>query len=145
MCRYFHTFTWGVIQKIVFRTYASCCTTFSTPISVGFSSPDIRKSMFLETSRESYYTSQCINSDNHHLRYFKYVSLYTMQQHKPIRDLLYNAVRYWDGRWINKRMNEQEEGETISEWWIFRKWYVGTWNAAMWIRTGTGGGHLWMR
>ena len=26
--------------------------------------------------------------------------------------------------------------------WIFRKWGVGAWTGSMWLRVGTGGGHL---
>jgi len=26
--------------------------------------------------------------------------------------------------------------------WIFRKWDVGAWTGSMWLRIGTGGGHL---
>ena len=26
--------------------------------------------------------------------------------------------------------------------WIFRKWDVGVWTGSMWLRIGTGGGHL---
>jgi len=26
--------------------------------------------------------------------------------------------------------------------WIFRKWDVGAWTGSIWLRTGTGGGHL---
>jgi hypothetical protein len=26
--------------------------------------------------------------------------------------------------------------------WIFRKWDVGVWNGSIWLRIGTGGGHL---
>jgi hypothetical protein len=26
--------------------------------------------------------------------------------------------------------------------WIFRKWDVGVWTGSIWLRTGTGGGHL---
>jgi len=26
--------------------------------------------------------------------------------------------------------------------WIFRKWDVGAWNGLIWLRIGTGGGHL---
>ena len=29
--------------------------------------------------------------------------------------------------------------------WIFRKWDVGVWTGMIWLRIGTGGGHLWMR
>jgi hypothetical protein len=26
--------------------------------------------------------------------------------------------------------------------WIFRKWNEGAWTGSMWLKTGTGGGHL---
>jgi len=26
--------------------------------------------------------------------------------------------------------------------WIFRKWDVGTWSGSIWLKLGTGGGHL---
>jgi len=26
--------------------------------------------------------------------------------------------------------------------WIFRKWDVGAWTRTMWLRIGTGGGHV---
>jgi hypothetical protein len=26
--------------------------------------------------------------------------------------------------------------------WIFRKWEVGVWTGSIWLRIGTGGGHL---
>jgi hypothetical protein len=26
--------------------------------------------------------------------------------------------------------------------WAFRKWDVGPWTGSIWLRTGTGGGHL---
>ena len=26
--------------------------------------------------------------------------------------------------------------------WSFRKWHVGAWSGSMWLRIGTGGGHL---
>ena len=26
--------------------------------------------------------------------------------------------------------------------WIFRKWDVGAWTVSIWLRIGTGGGHL---
>jgi len=26
--------------------------------------------------------------------------------------------------------------------WIFRKWSVRAWTGSLWLRTGTGGGHL---
>ena len=29
--------------------------------------------------------------------------------------------------------------------WIFRKWDVRVWTESMWLRIGTGGGHLWLR
>jgi hypothetical protein len=28
--------------------------------------------------------------------------------------------------------------------WIFRKWNVGVWTGSRWLRTGTGGRHLYM-
>ncbi len=28
---------------------------------------------------------------------------------------------------------------------IFRKWDLRAWTESMWLRTGTGGGHLWIR
>jgi len=28
---------------------------------------------------------------------------------------------------------------------IFRKWDVGVWTGLIWLRIGTGGGHLWLR
>jgi hypothetical protein len=41
ICRYIHIFTQGVIQKIIFCVYAPCYITFSTSISLGFSTPGI--------------------------------------------------------------------------------------------------------
>jgi hypothetical protein len=29
--------------------------------------------------------------------------------------------------------------------WIVRKWDVETWTGSIWLKIGTGGGHLWMR
>ena len=28
---------------------------------------------------------------------------------------------------------------------FFRKWDVGAWTRLIWLRIGTGGGHLWVR
>jgi hypothetical protein len=33
------------------------------------------------------------------------------------------------------------DGSTILRW-IFRKWDVGVWTGSIWLRIGTGGGHL---
>jgi hypothetical protein len=33
------------------------------------------------------------------------------------------------------------EGRIILRW-IFKKWNVRTWTGSMWLRIGTGGGHL---
>jgi len=33
------------------------------------------------------------------------------------------------------------DGRIISRW-IFRNWDVGVWTGSMWLRIGTGGGHL---
>jgi len=29
--------------------------------------------------------------------------------------------------------------------WIFKKWDMRIWTGLIWLRIGTGGGHLWMR
>ena len=49
-------------------------------------------------------------------------------------------------RWGNLRERNQLEdpgvaGRIILRW-IFRKWDVGAWIGSVWLRIGTGGGHL---
>jgi len=29
--------------------------------------------------------------------------------------------------------------------WIFRKWDLRAWTGLIWLRTGVGGGHLWVQ
>ena len=41
----------------------------------------------------------------------------------------------------NHLENPGLDGEIILRW-IFRKWDVGVWAGASWLRIGTGGGHL---
>jgi len=48
--------------------------------------------------------------------------------------------------WGNLRERDRFEdpgvdGRIISRW-IFRKWDVGVWTGWIWLRIGTGGGHL---
>jgi len=37
--------------------------------------------------------------------------------------------------------NPSVDGRIILRW-FFRKWDVGTWTGLIWLRIGTGGGHL---
>ena len=53
----------------------------------------------------------------------------------------------YTGFWCRKLMeidlleNTDLDGRIISRW-IFRKWDVGSYTGSMWLRRGTGGGHL---
>jgi len=48
--------------------------------------------------------------------------------------------------WGNLRERDHLEGPGLDGRiilrWIFRKWYVGVWTVSMWLRIGTGGGHV---
>jgi len=51
---------------------------------------------------------------------------------------------------VEKKLRERDhledpevDGRIILRW-IFRKWDVGIWTGASWLRIGTGGVHLWM-
>ena len=39
-------------------------------------------------------------------------------------------------------MGDPDVDERIILRWIFRNWDVGVWTESMWLRIGTGGGHL---
>ena len=41
----------------------------------------------------------------------------------------------------NHLENRGLDGKIILRW-IFRKWDMGAWTGSMWLRIGTGGGHL---
>jgi hypothetical protein len=48
--------------------------------------------------------------------------------------------------WGNLREREHLEDPGVDKRiilrWIFRKWDVGAWTGSIWVRIGTGGGHL---
>jgi hypothetical protein len=52
-------------------------------------------------------------------------------------------TRFW---WGNLRERDYLEDPVIDEKitlrWIFRKWDVGIWTGAIWLRKGVDGGHL---
>jgi hypothetical protein len=54
--------------------------------------------------------------------------------------------RFW---WVNLRERDQLEDRGVDERiilrWIIRNWDVGVWTGSIWLRIGTGGGHLRMR
>jgi len=48
--------------------------------------------------------------------------------------------------WCNLRerdhLKDQGVDGRIILRWIFREWYLGVWTGSIWLRIGTGGGHL---
>ena len=52
-------------------------------------------------------------------------------------------TRFWWGN-LRERDHFEDAGldERIILRWIFRKWNVGLWTGLIWLRIGTGGGHL---
>ena len=52
-------------------------------------------------------------------------------------------TRFWWGN-LRERDHFEDAGldERIILRWIFRKWDVGLWTGLIWLRIGTGGGHL---
>ena len=51
-----------------------------------------------------------------------------------------NVHRFW---WGNLKEDPGVDGRKILRW-IFRKWVLGVWTGWIWLRIGTGGGHLWL-
>jgi len=53
---------------------------------------------------------------------------------------------FWWGN-LRERGHLEDPGidERIILRWIFRKWDVEAWTGSIWLRIGTGGGHLQMR
>jgi len=52
-------------------------------------------------------------------------------------------TRFWWGN-LRERAHLEDSGVDgrIILRWIFRKWDVGSWIGPIWLRIGTGGGHL---
>jgi hypothetical protein len=52
-------------------------------------------------------------------------------------------TKFWWGN-LRKRDHFEDPGVdgTIILRWIFSKWDMGIWTESIWLRTGTGGGHL---
>jgi hypothetical protein len=46
---------------------------------------------------------------------------------------------------VRNRLGDPGRDERIILRLIFRKWEVWIWNGSIWLRIGTGSGHLWMR
>jgi hypothetical protein len=42
----------------------------------------------------------------------------------------------------NNHLEDPSIDGRITLRWIFRKWDVGVWTVSIWLRIGTGGGHL---
>ena len=52
-------------------------------------------------------------------------------------------TKFWLGN-LRERDHLEYPGvdDNIILRWIFRKWNVGAWTGSIWLRIGTGGGHL---
>jgi hypothetical protein len=52
-------------------------------------------------------------------------------------------AEFW---WGNLRERDHLEDPDVDGWiiliWIFVDWSVGAWTGSVWLRIGTGGGHL---
>jgi len=55
-------------------------------------------------------------------------------------------TEFWWGNLMERDYLEEPgvDGRIIFRW-IFSKWDVGLWTGSMWLRIGTGSGHLRMR
>jgi hypothetical protein len=49
---------------------------------------------------------------------------------------------WWGNLRESDHLEDSDVGRRIIVKWIFRKWYVGVWTGSIWLKIGTGGGHL---
>jgi hypothetical protein len=49
---------------------------------------------------------------------------------------------WWGNLRERNKLEDPEVGGSIKLRWIFRKYDVGVWTGSIWLRIGTGGGHL---
>jgi len=60
------------------------------------------------------------------------------------REVAYTGVWWGNLRERDHWGDPGVDGSIILKW-IFMKWDVEVWTGLMWLRIGTGGGHLWVR
>jgi len=53
------------------------------------------------------------------------------------------TVFWWGNLKERDYLEEPGPGGRIILRWIFRKWDVGAWTSSIWLKIGTGVGHLW--
>jgi len=85
--------------------------------------------------------------------YFQICGIYTgiwyMEKWIELNWIEWGRGEVYTGIWWRNRSERDHledpgiDGRIILRW-IFRKWDVGTWPGSVWLRTGTGGRHLWM-
>jgi len=49
---------------------------------------------------------------------------------------------WWGNLKERDHLEDPDVDERVILRWIFRKWCVGVWTGFIWLRIGTGGGHL---